>query len=148
MIWNPVFIMLMTRSALATWMYPSQWYLIVVTRLKQGGEFSTWICIDLFYLRKPSKDKLICCAISIFHLYLYLFCICFSFLQYIILFSFANKHEIIIVCRSFGNVSRDTILKDARQLHLFARRLFALQIQIGPYANKITHGYMYGNFLS
>lgn len=71
-----------------------------------------------------------------------------SFLQYIVLFSFANKHEIIMVCRSFGNVSRYTILKDARQLHLSARRLFALQIQIGAYANKITHGYMYGNFLS
>lgn len=60
-----------------------------------------------------------------------------------ILFSFANKHEIIIVCRSLGHVLRDTILKDARQQEtasFFARRLFALQIQIGTYANKITHG--------
>lgn len=62
------------------YVYPSPWYLIVVTWLKRGvGHPPHEYVLISFIYKNQAKLMIIYCAISIFHLYL--FCICSSFLQ-------------------------------------------------------------------
>lgn len=84
------------------YVYPSPWYLIVVTWLKRGGGDPPheYVLISFIYKNQACKahDHLLCNIYIPFVLILYML-IFFT----AILFSFANKHKFIIVCRSFVN---------------------------------------------